>query len=69
MIGKVHKQQPLTFTSRIGEAKFPSGKVEVLTTEPTHQPMIVHKDGRCFILEWGDILKLANEAFEEDAKQ
>lgn len=28
--------------------------------------MIVHQDGRTFTMDWGDILKLAQEAFAED---
>lgn len=66
MIGKVEKQQPLCFTRRIGEAKNETCSVEVLSVEPTGEPMIVHADGRCFRLSWGDILKLAQDAFAED---
>lgn len=66
MIGKVEKRQPLCFTRRIGEATNDTCSVEVLSVEPTGEPMIVHSDGRCFKLSWPDILKLAQEAFAED---
>lgn len=69
MIGKVHKAQPLTLHRRIGEAQNEDTTVEVLQIEPTGEPMIVHQDGRAFILTWQDILGLAQEAFAEDLAQ
>ena len=65
MIGKVHAKQPLALHRRIGEAKNDNTTVEVLQIEPTGEPMIVHQDGRAFVLSWGDILQLAQEAFAE----
>lgn len=69
MIGKVHAKQPLALHRRIGEAKSDTTTVEVLQIEPTGEPMIVHQDGRAFVLSWSDILELAQEAFAEDLVQ
>ncbi|HDQ4465201.1 TPA: hypothetical protein P9G65_005514 [Pseudomonas aeruginosa] len=66
MIGTVHKAQPLCLHRRTGEARNETTSVEVLQVEPTGEPMIVHPDGRTFVLSWSDILRLAQQAFEAE---
>lgn len=65
-IGTVYKERPLRLHRRIGEAKNDTTTIEVLQIEPTGEPMLVHEDGRTFILNWSDILQLAQNAFAED---
>ena len=65
-VGTLLAKTPLTLHTRIGEATNESTTVEVWCIEPTREPMIVHEDGRAFRLSWGDILKLAQDAFAED---
>lgn len=69
MVGTVFETQPLMLHRRIGDAKNESTSVEVLSVEPTGEPMIVHEDGRAFMLSWADILQLAQEAFAADSEE
>lgn len=69
MPGTVHKTQPLCLHSRIGSAKGETTSLEILVIEPTKEPMIVHQDGRTFILSWDEIIKMAQESFAKDAEK
>jgi len=63
MSGTILAEQPLCLHRRIGDAVLNGMKVEVLSTEPTGQPMIVREDGKTFLMSWEDILRIADKAF------
>lgn len=75
MAGKVHNKHYMAFNRLIGKAE-PEGldgplpTLEINSIVPTAEPMIVHADGRTWVLSWDELIAMAVQAFDEDkAKQ
>lgn len=66
MTGTLHKKQPLYLHRRIGSCGTGHGEFEMLSVEPTGEPLVVHSDGRAWTLSWSQIAKMADEAFLAD---
>lgn len=72
MAGTVHDKQYLALHNHAGKAKRGGENSEVTALEvnsivPTFEPMIVHADGRTWVLSWDEIIAMAVKAFDEDA--
>lgn len=66
MIGTVHKESPLTLSTRIGSASGEKHTYTMLVGEPLQTPIIIRDDGKTFTLTWPEIIYLARSAFAID---
>ncbi|QIQ64049.1 hypothetical protein vBPaeMUSP1_84 [Pseudomonas phage vB_PaeM_USP_1] len=66
MIGTVHKESPLTLSTRIGSASGEKHTYTMLVGEPLQTPIIIRDDGKTFTLTWPEIIDLARSAFAID---